>query len=79
MALFWVEFSDRPAGTIEAREVHEATKIGEGFGKVTVANTLPYPAEPVLFRKELTCPPFCYTPNECKRRTSCPHSYSCSE
>lgn len=79
MAFFWVEFDGRTSGTIEARTIGEATEIGGRFGIVKVANTLPYPAEPVLHQVESSCPPFCWTPEQCKHRSCCPKSYACSE
>ena len=79
MSFFWVEFSDRPAGTVEAGSAQEAKEIGGEFGVVKRFDTLPYPARPVLHQVVSTCPPFCYTPNECKGRTCCWKDYSCSE
>ena len=79
MAFFWVEFSDRLGGTIEASSVHEAVEIGGLFGDATKATSLPYPARPVLHQVVSTCPPFCFTPNECKGHTCCLKNYACSE
>lgn len=79
MAFFWVEFSDRPAGTIEASTGPEAKEIGGKFGAVTHSTRLPYPARPVLHQVVSTCPPFCFTPNECKGHTCCLKNYACSE
>lgn len=47
-------------------------------GVVLSIDTLPYPAEP-MEPPVSKCPAFCYTPNECKGRTSCPKRYACSE
>lgn len=77
MAFFWVQFSDRSPGTIEADEVHAAEKLSEQFGKFKLANTIPYPARPVLHQTS-SCPPFCYEPNKCKHRTSCPNNPACT-
>lgn len=49
------------------------------FGK-TVArfNVLPYPASPRL-GSTTDCPPYCWQPEKCKGRGSCPRPYACSE
>jgi hypothetical protein len=44
---------------------------------VSEVSTLPYPAMP-RFNTD-SCPDFCYSPEQCKGRTACPKSYSCTE
>ncbi|WP_417615378.1 hypothetical protein [Parasphingorhabdus sp.] len=55
--------------------------------KVVSVDRIPYPASPRLVKvyyeikpgvKE-ACPSFCYSPEQCKGRSSCPKNYSCCE
>lgn len=50
-------------------------------GQVEVLSTrsLPYPADPRLRTGEDKCPSFCFAPQTCQGRTSCPRNYACSE
>lgn len=81
MRTFWVEFVDGTAGSVQAKDADTAREIAEretgGKGAVSAAE-LPYPAEPQI-HNENGCPPFCYSPSQCKGHTSCPHRYACSE
>jgi hypothetical protein len=47
------------------------------------ADRLPYPAPPRLRMIEYgdagVCPSFCYTPERCRGRGSCPHDIACTE
>lgn len=55
--------------------------------KVVSVDRIPYPASPRLVKvfyetkpgvKE-ACPSLCYSPEQCKGRSSCPKNYACSE
>lgn len=83
----WVNFSDgQKGGYVEAASAEEAMKIAkEKTGREPVsAKPIPYPARPIIFQgpghpKYGPCPPFCFTPEQCKGKTSCPKNYACSE
>jgi hypothetical protein len=80
MRAFWVEFEKHHAVCIEAATAEDASRLalaatGEAATKV---RDLPYPAIPRV-GEQSECPAFCYSPQECAGRTSCPKSYACSE
>lgn len=83
---YWITFEDKTAGYCETPQgsPDDAWRIAEKLTgkKVTEAAELPYPATPVIWQFEHPihgkCPDFCYTPTECKGRTSCPKPYACS-
>lgn len=83
----WVTFEDgKKGGYVEAASADEAMKIAkEKTGRDPKrAEPLPYPATPIIHQgpgdtKYGPCPPFCYTPEQCKGQTSCPKNYACSE
>lgn len=56
----------------------DVRRRAEVFGEVVSIDTLPYPAEPVLDMRS-NCPPFCWNPNGCKGRTSCPRPRACDD
>ncbi len=68
---YWVTFADRSPGCVE-NDLDAAQ-----FGKVLSIDSLPYPASPQLTKG--SCPPFCFQPQRCKGRSSCPRDYACSE
>lgn len=81
---WWVEFTDGTAGCCEGGTVVAARNRAACITGKTVASleVLPYPASPVIWQHEDEygkCPPFCYTPNECKGRRSCPKPRSCDD
>lgn len=92
MAL-WVKFEDGSRACVErpADMSHDDWRekqmdfASDLAGKQAVeAWSLPYPANPRLNKvayneKAGPCPPFCYSPDQCKGRSSCPKSYACSE
>ena len=47
-------------------------------GKCTAVKTLPYPADPRVGEQSET-PSFCWQPNSCAGRSSCPRSVSCTD
>lgn len=82
---FWVKFSGHPAGTVEAANADLAKTIGnEKTGKLAVsAAALPYPASPIIFQRTDgpygPCPPFCFQPEQCAGKSSCPRPRACSD
>lgn len=79
---YWIDFTDGSSGYCEGDEPGPAsamTKAQEVSGKVPVkAQTLPYPAKPVIWQKS-DCPPFCYRPGQCAGTTYCRNRPSCSD
>lgn len=93
MSIYWIEFKSGPSGCVEADDeavALVAARLATGR-EPSKGYTLPYPAEPRLVTKkhkwkksdgeveEYNIPSFCYRPNECKGRTSCPRRISCTE
>lgn len=76
---YWATFEGKPAGCVEAYSKAEAQSQAEAVGKVRTLDCLPYPAEPRISEAKSDCPPFCYSPAQCKGRTACPKDYACSE
>lgn len=85
MPAYWFKFEDGGTGCIEAETQAEAEEIAETkLCRTTVkCDVLPYPAQPRLHvvpdPEYGPCPSFCYTPETCAGKTSCPHRYSCVE
>lgn len=82
---YWVTFNNHAAGCITCATEEDPVAIAREFGDLRTIDSLPYPANPVLRRralrdeKDVHCPEFCYSPNQCKGRTACPKNYACSE
>lgn len=83
---YWVIY---PSGRfspecVEAASADEAERIARdvrGVAPVSV-QTLPYPAHPRLDHPSAPAsgfPSFCWKPNECRGKTSCPRRISCTE
>ena len=86
MAYWWVDFVSGRSGFVEAPNHAAAIAIGfrETGNAARRARPIPYPAQPIIFQEperpgKPQCPAFCYSPNMCAGRTSCPKSYACSE
>lgn len=78
MSSYWVEWVDGTSGCMEAKtQVAALEKAVAHKADVKSVMSLPYPAEPRIGEWESGCPSFCYSPNQCKGRTTCPKSYSC--
>ena len=77
MNSYWVKFTNGTAGCVDA-ESEEAALRWAGESIASSAKILPYPAVPRL-KVEVNCPAFCYDPENCCGRTSCPKRYACSE
>lgn len=87
MGYYWIRMGNGKAGTVEAdgeaAAMAKAALLNDGI-EIKGAQSLPYPASPVIFQEPGTpdrpqCPLFCYSPNVCAGRTSCPKNYACSE
>ena len=85
---YWVTFTNGKRGGIECSLAEDPLAVASEFGEIRTIDSLPYPANPMLRRRELVsekdkkwghCPEFCYSPEQCKGRTSCPKSYACTE
>lgn len=76
---YWVEFEDETAGTVNATSEEDALmKAAMLHGEPVKASILPYGADPRLDDASRGGD-FCFTPEQCKGRTSCPRRYACSE
>lgn len=91
---FWIKFTDGSSGYCEGQNAYDAVKIAEKLtGKTATYDgenpykpelkTLPYPASPVIWQLDHPisgkCPTFCFRPNQCAGKTSCPQNHSCTE
>jgi hypothetical protein len=89
---FWVTFTDGSKGYCQGGSEFDAKQIAEKLTGKTVAGgkykdiaavSLPYPATPVIWQLDHPvngkCPAFCYRPEECKGRSSCPQRRACTE
>ena len=82
---YWVTFDGAKSGCITCAADEDPLAVAGEFGTIRTIDSLPYPANPVLRRralrneKDVHCPEFCYSPAQCKGRTSCPKNYACSE
>lgn len=66
---------------VEANSPEEAKKKLEESGwegEVKQVKFLPYPADPRI-GDQSQCPSFCWLPNSCAGRSSCPRSVACSD
>ena len=85
MAAYWVKI-DRGGKTpgaycVEASSIIEIPAIvAQAFQDAAIQRIqmLPYPAMPRI-GVQSGVPAFCYSPNECAGRASCPKRYACSE
>lgn len=79
MTYYWVKFTDGSAGCVSAPDRASAMRAVQGREGVASCDILPYPALPVLHTAPGdTCPPFCWSPETCRGRSSCPRAYACS-
>jgi hypothetical protein len=89
---YWLTFTDGSHGYCQGSNAYDAKKIAEkltgkkvagGEYKDISAAALPYPASPVIWQLDHPvsgkCPEFCYSPEKCCGKTSCPQKYSCTE
>ena len=76
---WWVSFEDRESLCIDIGSYAETLATAQVLGEVNTIATLPYPAEPRLKPHRDATPSLCHSPNICKGRGACPHSYACSE
>jgi hypothetical protein len=82
MTAFWVKFSSRKPGCVEAVTAEAAMEAVRELNPVS-AERLPYPAAPRLVIVEYgeygKMPSFCYEPEQCKGYSSCPQRRSCTD
>lgn len=90
---FWIKFIDGSRGYCEGQNAYDAARIAEHITGKTVdggpnkyqpqLEVLPYPALPIIWQLDHPiigkAPAFCYEPNKCCGKTSCPQRYSCTE
>ena len=78
---YWIKFETGPSGCVEAANEEEALKLASQITgrKAVKAETLPYPATPRLNPSPDSMPSFCWDPENCKGRRSCPKHISCIE
>ena len=89
---YWLSFTDGTNGYCQGANEYDAKRIAEkltekkvsgGEYKDIAAVSLPYPASPVIWQLDHPvsgkCPAFCYAPEKCKGKTSCPQRYACTE
>jgi hypothetical protein len=81
---YWMTFEDGTSGYCEGLYESDAILIASHIKRKKVVNSalLPYPAKPVIWQFDHPvmgkCPAFCYDPNNCAGRGSCPKPYACS-
>ena len=79
MTPFWITDSAGKQFCVEASDKDAAIAISVENGRdVKSIDRIPYPATPRV-GPESKCPPFCCRPKQCLGKSSCPHSYACSE
>jgi hypothetical protein len=83
MGSWWITFSDRGPACAGFVTKEEAGALADAAGRVVSMEVLPYPASPRLDDNEGwgegQCPSFCYTPDKCKGRGSCPNNPCCTD
>jgi len=80
MRSYWVTFTDHTHGSCDGDSEKDASATASIItGKIVEScEVLPYRAAPVIWRAYDT-PSFCYTPEMCAGRRSCPHGPACDE
>lgn len=90
---YWIKFTDGTKGYCQGQTPFDAVQIAEKLTGKKVdcggnrynpeLQTLPYPADPVIWQLDHPChgktPTFCYQPEKCCGNTSCPGRRSCTE
>lgn len=81
MTAWWIHFTDGTKACVEAPNTKAATGKAQAAAGKTVAriNSLPYPSPLVIGTRETDCPAFCYKPEECVGRSTCPRDYACND
>ena len=77
MIPYWIKFLNRDPVCIEASSAEDARAEAKPLGVVDEIRRLPYPANPNHSKSPTIN--LCYSPEECKGRSSCPKGYACSE
>lgn len=93
MRAYWIVFTDGQRACCEGLHPDDAQRIAEALTGKKVAidpssrkpsvRPLPYPAKPVIWRFYHpvigATPTFCFRPDECAGRTSCPRDRACDD
>lgn len=78
---YWVKFKGSAPGCVEAEDAESAMAAVSHLSPVS-AERIPYPAEPRLVVDKSgrygKIPSFCYRPERCAGRSSCPFAPSCT-
>ena len=78
MGYRWVRFTDGKEGCFGSTEAAKQYAADNSIG-IETDLSLPYAANPKLDPAILGDPAFCYRPRDCKGRSSCPQSRSCTD
>lgn len=86
MTAYWVTFDSGESLCVEAKTEKEAVSRVSNRS-VKDIKCLPYPAMPrlepyksfVINGQEYHIPSFCWKPNECAGKYSCPQRYACND
>lgn len=89
---YWITFKDGSTGYCQGSTEYDAKVIAEKLTGKTVGGgewkdftmkSLPYPAKPIIWQLDHPVhgktPAFCYRPDQCAGRSSCPQRHSCTE
>lgn len=82
MIPYWVIFTDRAPGCVDAKDMGDVRELAatNGWGTIASIRILPYHRAPVLNPKpDGATMTLCTGGAECEGRTSCPKRYACSE
>ena len=93
MESYWITFEDGSKACCQGQSAYDAKTIaahvsgkkvkenGDIYGP-TGAEILPYPASPIIWEFDHPAhgktPHFCYKPEQCKGKRSCPHNPCCT-
>jgi hypothetical protein len=80
MTPYWLTFTDGTSACCEGKTlVQSIVKAEDITGKVVARGAhIPYPAVPRV-GEQSECPSFCYNPQRCLGKSSCPMDHSCTE
>lgn len=77
---FWVVFTNGQSVCVEAADEESAAQIAtkETGHEVRSTKCLPYPASPRVGPTS-HCPSFCWNPDQCAGKRSCPRARACDD
>jgi hypothetical protein len=82
---YWVTFESGKSWCCDGENEFDATRVAEHVAgaKIKEIAELPYPALPILWQYVHpvtgSVPAFCYKPDECAGRRSCPRNPCCDD